>query len=277
MTDPRRRRRPSVLAVAAALTVLVVLAGLGGAALPERVRTTAATALGPLERGVAALVPAPAGSAAAVEQRRSGWLAANADADRSALDRLAATPSLAGAVFVPARLVAVGRPGPSGPERLTLDVGSRDGIAVDTTVVSEDGLVGRVVSVSPWTCDVAVLGAPDVVVGVRVGDSGVIGTVAPGPSSGGGSGEGTGLRLDLVEQGEVRVGDAVTTLGSVDDRPFAAGIPVGTVTAVISPAGRATVTAVVEPAMALSRSRVVGVLRTEPRAEPRPAVTAGAS
>ena len=63
----------------------------------------------------------------------------------------------------------------------------------------------------------------------------------------------------------------------VDDRPFAAGIPVGTVTAVISPAGRATVTAVVEPAMALSRSRVVGVLRTEPRAEPRPAVTAGAS
>ena len=273
MTDPRRRRRPSVLAVAAALTVLVVLAGLGGAALPERVRTTAATALGPLERGVAALVPAPAGSAASVRDRRDGWLAANADADRSALDRLAATPSLAGTVFVPARLVAVGRPGPSGPERLTLDVGSRDGIAVDTTVVSEDGLVGRVVSVSPRTCDVAVLGAPDVVVGVRVGDSGVIGTVAPGPSSG----EGAGLRLDLVEQGEVRVGDAVTTLGSVDDRPFAAGIPVGTVTAVISPAGRATVTAVVEPAMALSRSRVVGILRTEPRAEPRPAVTAGTS
>ena len=59
-------------------------------------------------------------------------------------------------------------------------------------------------------------------------------------------------------------GDAPGALSSVVVTPDfhrGAGIPVGTVTAVISPAGRATVTAVVEPAMALSRYRVVGEKR----------------
>ena len=44
--------------------------------------------------------------------------------------------------FVPARVVAVGASGPAGPERVTIDAGSRDGVEVDRTVVAADGLGG---------------------------------------------------------------------------------------------------------------------------------------
>ncbi len=67
---------------------------------------------------------------------------------------------------------------PSAVAALTLDAGSHDGVVTDVTVVSADGLVGRVVAVSPWTCDVQVLGSAGSVVGVRVGTAGTMGTVA---------------------------------------------------------------------------------------------------
>ena len=57
----------------------------------------------------------------------------------AAVRRLLESPALAGARFVPARVVAVGAGGPAGPERVTIDAGSRDGVAVDRTVVAAGG------------------------------------------------------------------------------------------------------------------------------------------
>ena len=139
------------------------------------------------------------------------------------------------------------------------------------------GLVGRVESISAWTCDVVLLGSPEVVVGVRVGPEGRIGTVSATGALGIGSSVlgSRALRLELVEQGEVSVGDMVTTLGSVDGRPFVAGVEVGRVTSVEPLRGRATTTAVVEPTVDLGSLGLVGILQTAPRTQPRPAATGG--
>ena len=68
----------------------------------------------------------------------------------------------------------------TGGRQVTVDVGQRDGVEPNLTVVAADGLVGRVVSVGPWSSDVRLLDGADAAVAVRVG-SGVLGSVAAGP------------------------------------------------------------------------------------------------
>lgn len=270
---PRGLARPSGLAVALVLTAAVVVAGLAGVAFPEHLRTVAAATLGPLERALApGRVATDTDDARALTATEARRVRGEEQADAVALGRLLGSPVTTGATLTPGRLVALGRPGPAGPERLTLDVGSRDGVTVDTTVVAADGLVGRVVAVAPWTCDVALLGSPDVVVGVRVGPEGRIGTLSATTRSADGVGR---LRVELVELGAVQVGDEVSTLGSVDGRPFVAGVPVGRVVAVESARGRATAAALVDPSVGVGGLRVVGVLHGPPRSTPRPVATGG--
>ncbi len=266
--------RSRVLVLLAVLSVVAVLLDVAGVPVTSRVRAVGAYALGPVLRGLS-------GGDAEI-----GRLARERDALADALRRtdladdgetgaadLLDNPALAGSRLVPARVVGIGAVAADGAQRFTLDVGSRDGITTDLSVVSGDGLVGRVVEVGPWTSDVLLLGASDVAVGVRVGASGRLGLVG---------GEGTRgqvraageLGLALVEQGGVRAGDVVTTLGSPSGRPFAAGLRVGTVTRVDPDAGRLTATAVVTPAVDLATVDVVGVLLAGSRSVPRPAVTA---
>lgn len=272
-TDRRRRR---FVALAVLLTLALVLVDLVGGPGPGLVRRGAATVLGPLER-----VLAPAGRPGEEAlQRENDRLSSDlrearlAGADSAAVATLLASPSTAGARVVPARVVGVGAPGPQGIVRVTIDVGSRDGVSADRTVVTGEGLVGRVASVAPWTSDVLVVGGPDLVVGVRVGASGALATVGASAASGAES-EAGDLGVSLVETGGLRVGDEVRTLGSVDGRPFVPGVLVGTVSAVEPQRGRLAPSGTVHPAVDVGALSVVGVLLTAPRATPRPAVTGG--
>jgi rod shape-determining protein MreC len=121
---------------------------------------------------------------------------------------------------------------------------------------------------------VQLLGAPQSVVATRVGDRGLIGTVAPVPA--GGAAEGAGeLSLTVLPPGVPRVGDLVRTLGSVDGRPYAAGITVGRVVAVDPDAARGTVSGRVAPAVDLEGIDIVAVLVPEIRGEQRPLVGGG--
>lgn len=150
--------------------------------------------------------------------------------------------------LLPARVVAFSAPtSPVGGRTVTIDVGSRDGVGVDQTVVSVDGLVGRVLRITGTSADVVLLGDPDVVVGVRFGEGGALGTIggraAPGlPARGHGQ-----LTLTAVGDSPIEVGDEVTTLGSPDDLPYVARIPLGTVTSVDPDRGQLGATAVVTP------------------------------
>jgi rod shape-determining protein MreC len=257
------------------VTGLVVALGVSGAAGLEPVRGAAAAVLGPLER---LLGPGDDElSAARAEQAVLATRLAAAQrevAARNAVAGILETPALAGARLVPARVVAVGAAGPAGPERVTIDAGSRDGVEVDRTVVAPDGLVGRVVSVAPWTSDVLLVGSADLTVGVRVGPRGVLGE-ASGAAVAGGTRPGPGLlSFALVDRGTAAAGDVVTTLGSVGERPYVPGIVVGTVATVHLGVGRLAPTGTLTPAVDSTSLDVVAVVLTSGRSAPRPAATA---
>ncbi len=270
-TSTRSRR---LLTGALVVTGLVVALGASGAAGLEPVRGAAAAALGPFER---LLGPgADEASAARAEAAALSTRLAAAQREVAAVHGSAgilASPALAGARLVPARVVAVGASGPAGPERVTIDAGSRDGVEVDRSVVAAAGLVGRVVSVAPWTSDVLLVGSADLVVGVRVGPRGVLGE-ASGAALAGGARPGPGLlSLALVDRGATSAGDVVTTLGSVGDRPFVPGIEVGTVSTVHLGVGRLAPTGTITPSVDTTSLDVVAVVLTAGRAAPRPVAT----
>jgi rod shape-determining protein MreC len=87
-----------------------------------------------------------------------------------------------------------------------IDVGARDGVAVDMPVITDRGLVGRVVAVGPNVAEVLMLIDPASAVNVRVQNSRVTGIVR-------GQIEG-GLLMERIPQGEtVSPGDIVLTSG----------------------------------------------------------------
>lgn len=136
---------------------------------------------------------------------------------------------------------------PVGGQTVTIDVGEDDGVSVDQTVVSSDGLVGRVVRTAPGSADVVLIGGSDVVVGVRFGEARALGSVGGRPPPGlppRASGE---LTLTALGDTEITEGDLVSTLGSPDSIPYVAGIPLGSVTSVDPEDGSLGGTAVVSP------------------------------
>ena len=272
--DPRPRR------LATALVVLTLLAGaldLAGAPGTGAVRAAGGAVLGPLERLVSRGTTTGPSAAAqdAVRARTEADLARAHGVEAAAYARLLAAPETRGRQFVAARVVAVGRVGAAGPERVTIDAGSRDGVRADVAVVDADGLVGRIVSVSPWTADVLLLGAADLAVSVRVAPSGVLGSVGSGAQ---GSHRRPAGQLDLspVQRGRLTRGDVVTTLGGLDGGPFPPGLRVGTVADVDADPAQLVPGASVMPAADLAALDVVGVLLGTPRTTPRTPAT-GAS
>lgn len=270
----RASSRRRLLGVLLALTVAVLAVDLAGGPGAGTLRSAGGAALGPLERLLSAGgAPSTAGADATRAAVRDDLRAQQSVAGQQ-VQRLLDSPDVSGRRFVPAQVVAVGREGAAGPERVTLDVGTRDGVTKDLSVVNGDGLVGRVVEVSPWTCDVLLIGSADLVVGVRVGSAGTLGS-AGGGARGAHRRPAGQLNLTVVERGTVHPGDTVTTLGSVGGSPFPAGLRVGAVADVDDVPGDLTPTAAVRPAVDTSELDVVGVLLTGPRGTPRAAVTGG--
>ncbi|PKW28068.1 rod shape-determining protein MreC [Phycicoccus duodecadis] len=258
------RRR--LLLAAVALTALALLLDLSGVGDLGVVRRAAAAALGPMERLVGPGATDPADAA----RLRAAVTGGTSSAE---VDRLLATPGTGGTRVVLARVVAVGQSGPAGPERVTLDVGARDGVEVDRAVVAEQGLVGRVVSVAPWTCDVLLVGSPEVTVGVRVGAAGVLGEASGAAAVGAAAPDPGTLSLSLVERGAMAPGDPVVTLGSVGGRPFVPGIRVGTVRGVRTGVGRLAPSGTLVPAVDTTSLDLVAVLLAPARSTARPVLT----
>jgi rod shape-determining protein MreC len=276
------RRRPSrrrFLLVLVAATLAVVVADVADWPAATRLRGAGAAVLGPLERLAGGERPGTLDRDAAAGRVRAGLETAELGRgleEARRLRELLDSPGASGARFVPARVVAVGAHGASGPERVTIDVGSRDGVGPDLTVVAAEGLVGRVVSTGPWTSDVLVVGSADLSVGVRVGSAGTLGSLTGATGAAGSQPRPAGrLGLALVERGTLQVGDAVRTMGSVGGRPFVAGIPVGRVTAVDPAGGRFAATGAVTPSVDVTSLDIVGVLLSSPRTSPRAPVQGG--
>jgi rod shape-determining protein MreC len=168
--------------------------------------------------------------------------------------------------IVPAQVVALSSE--SGYARsLTVDAGTRDGVHRNMTVLSGDGLVGRVISAGPTTATVLLLTDPSFSVGARLAGSSEIGLV---------QGSGTDpLGLELYNaQAAVADDDIVLTSGSPNGRPFVSGVPIGFVTELIATPGALTRQALVEPYVNFTSLNIVGIVVEEPREDPRDALIA---
>lgn len=270
MTRHPRRRRYALLA-GALVTLLLMGLDLADpeAAIPSTLRSAGATVTGPLLTTVADTFPEPPDHAADLAETGARLALTQSEVRRlTGIVDLTTSPTLTAATDSPghrvviARVVGVGTPAATGPQRLTIDVGSRHGIATDQTVLNHQGLVGRTVRVGTTTSDVLVLGARDMVVGTRT-DAGLLGTVGPPTPSDGARDPGQ-LTFSAIAIADLRSGELLTTVGSPNDSPFIAGIPVGAVVSVDAGTGRVGPTAAVRPAADIARLDVVGVVVPAP-------------
>ncbi|MDO5503240.1 MAG: rod shape-determining protein MreC [Actinomycetia bacterium] len=263
---PRPGRRFGLtIAVLSTAAIMGLDAASPDAALPERLRAAAAVATGPVLTTIADAFPAPSDAERARTEAETRLALAQDEARRlrgaaALADSAALTPLREqGEQLVLARVIAVGGLGSDGPERLTIDVGSADGIAEDQSVVAAAGLVGRTVRVGPSTSDVLILGAADLVVGARTTPGDLLGTVSP-PGTDGAPRSAGQLTFTAIAFGDLAEGEQLVTVGSPGSAPFVAGIPIGSVAEVDPAAGRVGVSAAITPAVDIATLDIVAVI-----------------
>jgi rod shape-determining protein MreC len=110
-------------------------------------------------------------------------------------------------------------------QTITIDVGIRDGITKDETVIAGAGLVGVVKSVTSSSAIVLLMSDPSFRIGVRIAGTQSAGVLL-------GQGDRSYLLELLDPAGTIAVGDVLVSLGSDNNHPFVPGIPVGRVTSV---------------------------------------------
>ena len=272
--EPGRPRRSLVLSLVLACVTLMTLDHVDGGAALDPLRRIVGEVYGPAESGVSTVVD----PVVAVPR----WLRtkhdmatdidrlqgeneqlkaelATKDYNRNRLqeyDDLTATADSIGHALVPARVVSIG-PAQSFSRTVTIDAGSRAGLAPDQTVVNGDGLVGRVLRVTSTTATVLLIVDADSTVGGRVGRSMQVGFL----HGRGDLGQEGRLDLELVDQTYVPgKGETVVTWGSQDGAPYVAGVPVGRVTSVYSSLRETTQRAVIEPFVDFAALDLVGVV-----------------
>jgi rod shape-determining protein MreC len=243
-----------------------------------RARTVAASVFGPVERGADT-------AAGSVGSLFDGWghsgsdqtqikslqaqvaslkglaeTASETKAQTAQLGSLQKITSLGSLTTVPAQLVALA-PTQDGSWSATLNAGSRDGVAVDQTVLTGAGLVGRIASVGPTTSTVLLAVDPDSVIGVRLAGAGPIGTAV---------GQDTNtLRVQFFDpQMKLTVGQPVLTLGTADASTSVPGVPVGTISKILATPGQLTRTALVTPYVNETSVDTVGIVVQPVRTDP---------
>jgi len=274
----RRRARILIGVLLVVSLVLVTLDVRGGEGhLLERLRGSATTVLTPIQDGVSTLVR-PLGDATSnlrelfriraenvelrqrvdeLEQRRR----ARADLEREnrELRDLLDIRDHAELETVTARAVALA---PSSFEwTITIDAGSNDGVERDMPVVNGDGLVGRVIQVTPSASRVLLAIDPSFSAAARSGRTGEIGTLS-------GRGGEPMLLQPLDPSADIELRDIVVT-SSYAGGVFPGGLPIGVVTDAGDPAARLTRTIQVLPYVDFTRLHHVHVVLSAP-VEPVP-------
>ncbi len=272
---PGRNGRARLVALLLACATVITLDYHGGPDSPvEPARQAVGEVFGPVEATAArvvrpvAAIPEWLRSRSSMRREIAALSAENAGLrqqvatsglDRNRLaeyDGLTAAASTLGQALVPARVVGIGAT-QTFSRTVTIDAGSRAGVAPDQTVVNAQGLVGRVLRVTRTTATVLLVVDADSVVGGRIGDSMQLGFL----HGRGDLGRGGRLDLELVDDSVVpHRGDVVVTWGSEGGAPYVAGVPVGRVTQVFSSIRQSAQRAVIVPFVDFGALDVVGVV-----------------
>jgi rod shape-determining protein MreC len=262
------------LLVAASLGLITVDAASGDDSPVDPARAAVGNVIGPIESGTATAVRPfretlayfssnddlradVARLSSQNAELRSQVEQAPLDRNRLAeLDGLTKTANETGYALVAARVVGMG-PMQSFSRTVTIDAGTSSGLRKDMTVLNNDGLVGRVISVTRTTANVLLILDTDSVVGGRLGSNLEIGFLrGRGVTSDRGR-----LDLDLVDHSVTPAkGDVVVTWGSQNGVPYVAGIPIGKVESVYSTPRELAKHAVIDPFVDFTSLDVVGVV-----------------
>jgi len=278
--DSRRLRLVLALLIATSFTLITIDYRGGEGTSLRGLRRGAATVVGPVQRAVARVVR-PVGRALSsvgelgslgdevddlrkenAELRTKLRAAEDLRRRSDELDALLGAAGDRGARILPATVIA---DSPNNFEwTVTLDRGSRDGVRADMTVITGDGLVGRVLEVAPYTCSVLLAIDRQSAVGARLanGERGLV------------SGNGLDpLVLELREpDAPVRPGDVVLTSGS---STYVGGIPIG-VAELITRQPTLTKRVTIKPYVRYTALDIVGIILTAPREASAPAVAPSA-
>ena len=180
------------------------------------------------------------------------------------LQKLHETMQLAGLGnyrIVPAQVMSIGAAQGFGSTVL-LDAGSEDGIKVNMSVISGNGMIGRVQSTTAHTATVVLLTDASSNIGARIAGSAEIGFLS-------GRGLNDSMRLTFIDpKAKVVVGDRLVSYG-VSGGIFSPGLPIGVVTKVETIVGANTKVAYVQPFTDLSQIDLVGVIVSKSKWDPR--------
>lgn len=231
------------------------------AATVVRPVTGAITAVGNIGRSQKKIDDLEAENDALAEQLRTQPYNASRVAQLNAILKLSAAGRYR---TVPAQVIAVGA-GQGFAWTATIDVGTRDGVRIDQTVVNGDGLVGRVKRVTSTTATVVLANDPTSTIGARLEGSNELAFV---------TGHGSRpMQMQLLNpQREVKAGNRVVTFGSRTGKPYVPGVPIGVVTAVRGTPGSLSRVATVQSYVSFTSLDLVGVVVEPPRTDPRDAV-----
>jgi rod shape-determining protein MreC len=283
LSDNRRTRLALAVLLIAAIALITISYRNGGT---SSANSAGNSLFGPVENA-AGYVTRPIGgffhAASHDDASEIARLQTQNDSLRAQLSRLKLAASDAGQLrallqldarggykLVTASVIAAGG---SYADTVTIDAGSKDGIAPDETVLNGNGLVGTVTSVGATTSTVTLASDASATIGVRLARTNTIGAITGTGATMEGS---QTLRLKLFSAtATLKPGDALVTFGSVGGRPYVAGVPVGEVAQVTSQPGALTQTAIVTPFADFTGLGVVGVVTAPPRADPRDSVLAG--
>jgi rod shape-determining protein MreC len=264
------RTRIAVL-VLASVTLLTV--GLRDAPVVRDVREGASTVVSPVE-GAADAVTRPFRNAwhgvtdyedlrdenerlraQATGDDAGGVRATDAEQQLAELSAALDLPYAADVPTVAARVVSGPRSNFS--HAVVIDKGSDDGLAVGMPVVTGAGLVGRISQASGSQSTVELLTDPDFRVGVRVADSGQLGTAR-------GRGRDEPMTVDTAIDADAEVArDTGLVTSGVDRSAYPAGIPVGKVTSTRQGSGGLALDLVIEPLADIDNLSYVSVMRWE--------------
>jgi rod shape-determining protein MreC len=176
----------------------------------------------------------------------------SADAQLKQLKNILDLAGTAGYKIVNAKVISHGS-SQSFAQTITIDSGSNAGIKKNMTVLSQNGIAGVVKDVYPSSALIQLASDPSFRIGARIA-----GTQQIGILSGRGS---RSASLQLLDNSTtVKEGDVLLARGSIANRPFVPGVPLGYVTSVDNSAGAVAQTATVRYYTNFSTLGVVAVV-----------------
>ena len=202
----------------------------------------------------------------------------NADAQLEQLKDILDLAGTAGYKIVNAKVISQGS-SQSFSQTVMIDIGSNAGIKRNMTVLSQYGIAGVVKDVYPNSALIQLASDPSFRIGARIAGTQQIGIL---------TGRGTqSASLQLLDNStNVKEGDILLSRGSIANRPFVPGVPLGYVTSVDNSAGAIAQTATIRYYTNFSSLGVVAIVLSasgsnpgdalvpvKPRVTPIPTVT----